>query len=367
MCGQASPGKWTIQYFYDDDRTQLEIVDLAFPSATRGIAAGLLLDRTAKRKPTFTTLVTSDGGDHWTLIPLKEEPRSLFFLDDSKGWLVTSDAIWMTQESGRSWTRIAAQPRPDRKIGLTPPGGLILKVRFLDDMHGYAIGYQKTVLETRDGGRTWAPVEEAGKPTGNPAFTTYTHIVFDGLHGLIAGASNPPRLGESPLPSWLTPEESAKQRERPTLIPLLETIDGGAHWRSSTAPLLGRVSSLKISGRSGLTVWEYADSFEWPGEVYRLNLTTGASESSFRAKNRRVTDAALFPTAAFLAAVEPAGRLNSSPVPGKVKFLESRDLESWTEMRTDYKAVASMVTLAGPDADHQWAATDTGMILHLSR
>ena len=34
-------------------------------------------------------------------------------------------------------------------------------------------------------------------------------------------------------------------------------------------------------------------------------------------------------------------------------------------MKVDYRAVAGSVMLAGPDEDHLWAATDTGMILHL--
>ena len=41
-------------------------------------------------------------------------------------------------------------------------------------------------------------------------------------------------------------------------------------------------------------MFSYADSFEWPSEVYRLDLTTGKSESVFKQKDRRVTDAAIF-------------------------------------------------------------------------
>ena len=37
------------------------------------------------------------------------------------------------------------------------------------------------------------------------------------------------------------------------------------------------------------------------------------------------------------------------------------------EMEVDYRAVASSLVLAGPDAEHLWAATDTGMILRLMK
>ena len=46
-------------------------------------------------------------------------------------------------------------------------------------------------------------------------------------------------------------------------------------------------------------------------------------------------------------------------------MLTSTNLTDWTEMDVDYKAEARSLVLAGPDADNQWAATDTGMILHL--
>ena len=34
-------------------------------------------------------------------------------------------------------------------------------------------------------------------------------------------------------------------------------------------------------------------------------------------------------------------------------------------MPVDYKALARSVVMAGPDPEHMWIATDTGMILHL--
>ena len=86
----------------------------------------------------------------------------------------------------------------------------------------------------------------------------------------------------------------------------------------------------------------------------------------FKQKDRRVTDAAVFADGkGFLGAVEPPGQMASVPVPGKVRILRSPNLSDWEEMNVDYRAVAGFVTLAGPDAEHLWAATDTGMILQL--
>jgi photosystem II stability/assembly factor-like uncharacterized protein len=366
--GLHAAERWTIQYYYDEARSTMQLVDLAFPSATRGVAVGWISDANPSKKPRATSLITSDGGAHWALDALKDEPRSLFFLNDSLGWMVTESGLWLTEESGRAWRKIYDQPKPNAKLGPVSPGGLILRVWFLDEKHGFAVGYQKTVLETLDGGRTWKPVAEAAKPTGNPVFTAYTRIAFDGKLGLIVGAAVPPRRDLGPFPSWMEPEVASKRKQQPNLTLVLQTKDGGATWTSSTAPLMGLVMGLRLSAGMGMSMFGYAESFEWPSEVFKIDLASGQSTQSFREKNRRVSDAALFPGGrAYLAAVEPTGRLNSVPIPGKVKMLSTagENQDQWKEVEVDYRALAGSMVLAGPDPDHMWAATDTGMILHL--
>lgn len=367
MASSAVAASWKVQYFYDVNRDTFFIEDLAFPSAKRGIAVGTIRDELGQSKGKYTALVTADGGEHWTLEPLKDHPRSLFFLNDSIGWMVGDDGIWFTDESGRNWKKISNQKKGDKKIGPTPPGGVITQLWFLDEKHGFAVGLQKTVLETKDGGATWVPVAEAAKPSANPSHTAYSRIAFDGPKvGIIIGGSVPPRIDDPKLPAWMEPERAVRRRQIPTLKLELETRDGGATWHSSTAPLFGDIEALRLAGVTGLAVFSFQESFDYPSEVYRLDLTTGKNALAFHAKNRRIFDCALFPgPRAYLAAVEPPGKLNTIPIPGKVKILTSTNLTDWTEMEVDYKANARSVVLAGPDADHQWAATDTGMILHL--
>ncbi|HEV2199638.1 MAG TPA: YCF48-related protein [Bryobacteraceae bacterium] len=369
LAQSRSSVQWKLQYFYDEIATELQITSLAFPSATHGVAVGAILDRKAARKPRYTALVSSDGGEHWALVPLQDAPRSLFFLNEANGWMVTRDAFWFTADTGRTWMRLTNQIKPNKKLDDAPEGGLILRVAFLDPRHGFAVGLQKSVYETTDGGRTWTRVAEAAKPSSNPAYTSYTDVAFTGGgRGLVVGGYSPPRRdGGQDLPGWIDPERTLSRRQVPTLTIELETRDGGANWSSSTAPLLGSLIGFSLKGTNGLGVFGYADSFMWPSEVYRFNLLTGKSESVFKQKDRRVTDVAVYSDGSgFLAAVEPPGRLASAPVPGKVRMLSSDDLSNWEEMNVDYRAVASYVTLAGPDRDHVWAATDTGMILQLA-
>ena len=43
--------RWKLQYFYDEAHTQLQLTDLAFPSAQRGVAVGWIQATNSDRKP----------------------------------------------------------------------------------------------------------------------------------------------------------------------------------------------------------------------------------------------------------------------------------------------------------------------------
>jgi len=361
----AAAQKWTIQYFFDEMKQEMEITDLAFPSAQRGIAVGAIYDKVSGREKDVS-LTTSDGGLHWSMQALKDYPRSIFFLNDSLGWMVTDHGVWFTEESGRSWKKISEQLRPDKNLEPETTIALLLRVWFLDEKHGFGVGLQKTIIETNDGGRTWAPVAAAAEPAGNPAYTAYTRIIFtDAKRGVIVGGSQPPRRGDgfrAAIPAWMDPERASKRKEVPTLTLVTQTANAGATWTSETVPLMGLVTNVRFTGLEGLIVMGFNESFEWPSEVYRM--ADGNTGRVFRDKTPRVIDAQLYPGPhVYLAGVEPTGKMNSAALPGKVKILESDDFSTWTDMAVDYKAVAKSVVMAGPDV---WVATDTGMILHLT-
>ena len=244
FCFLALPAfaqKWTIQYFFDEMKQEMEITDLAFPTPERGIAVGAIYEK-ASGKEKYTAVTTSDGGQHWSLQAIKEYPRSIFFLNDSLGWMVTDKGLWFTEEAGRSWKKLCEQIKPDKNLEPETTIGLLLRVWFLDEKHGFGVGLQKTMVETKDGGRTWNPIAAGVEPAGNPAYTAYTHIAFaDAKRGVIAGGSQPPRNGEGfrgSVPAWMDPERASKRKQVPTLTLLMQTMDGGATWTSSTVPLL---------------------------------------------------------------------------------------------------------------------------------
>ncbi|HWD99621.1 MAG TPA: YCF48-related protein [Bryobacteraceae bacterium] len=343
--------RWDIQYQYRDIDNILTLNDLVFPSAQRGIACGFTTDRKGKDRP--LVLTTSDGGAHWTDAPTKETGIALFFLDDSTGWMVTDKGIWYTAESGKSWSKMKNAP------------GAILRVWFLDRQHGFAAGLQKRVFETHDGGESWSLLPLVKTVQGDPTYTTFGEISFSGNNGIISGWNVPPQRGD---PDWMDPQRARERKQVPHLSLLLETTDAGKTWKPSEASLFGQITRISMTPEgTGLGLVEFKDQFEYPSEVYRINLHTGKSERVYREKDRAITDIRLFPgsSKAILAGYEPGGPVYRGPIPGKVKVVTSDGLANWTEIPVDYRAVAHSVIIAGPDEQHLWIATDTGMILKL--
>ena len=107
---------------------------------------------------------TNDSGLNWRrlarLPDLKEiELNDIYFADKEHGWLVGGSqknnveggdlvsVLWATDDGGTTW---------QRRAGIS--GHYLASVFFLDERRGWAGGTGRTFLTTRDGGRTWSPV-----------------------------------------------------------------------------------------------------------------------------------------------------------------------------------------------------------------
>ena len=349
-----TPVRWRVLYFYDELQSSLVINDFKFMTAERGIAAGFLVDHKGKIKATAIT--SNDGGAHWTLVPLKEVPLSVFFLDENRGWMVGDKFLWSSTDGGRTWAKLS---QLDDAV----------RVYFANQDHGWAVGEQKTVYETTDGGKTWKPVPAAAQPDSTPERTVYNWIDFANPKvGIITGWNQPPGRTSSGLPEWMNPASTRFRKETPRVSIFLQTRDSGKTWDPTTGSLFGHVTCVRLSPAGfGLGLIEFSEAFEWPSEVFRIDWTTGKSERVFREKNRLITDAALPPTGpAYLAGIEKMDKLSDSPVPGKLKVVKSDDWSNWQEMEVDYRATAHRALLSAVDDRNIWVATDTGMILKLA-
>jgi len=343
--------RWALQFFHDSLDSELVITDLAFPSPRTGVAAGYLLER-GRLRP--RVLLTRDGGRNWQLVETREAPVALFFLDEKLGWMVTERGLWRTGDGGFTWSK------------LTGLKGL-LRVHFLDSRRGFAVGIRKSAFETTDGGQTWTPLAAAERPDSDPARTVYGWIEFAGPKlGSIVGWSVPRRQAEGRWPDWLDPEAAEKRRQWPSLTIVLQTADGGRSWQHATTSMFGRITRLRrLPDGRGLALVEFDDAFEWPSEVFRIDLGDNRTERTYREKSRAVTDLAFAGGRAYLAAIEPPGKLRQTPVPGRLVMIRSGNLTDWEEMEVDYRAYGRRAVLAVGGDREVWVATDTGMILRL--
>ncbi len=351
----ACAEKWKVSYFFDKENASLQINDLQFLSPSRGIAAGYIEEKGSSRA---VSIVTDDGGEHWTLGKLKQVPISLFFLNEKLGWMVTPEGIWRTQDGAREWRQIPKSPK------------LLMKVHFVDESRGFAVGAHKLAYQTDDGGQTWQPIAAAAEPHTDAEYTVYNNITFvNAKIGMIDGFSSPPRPGDTGKPDWLDAEDSTTRREWPHLSIMLDTRDGGKTWKPSTASMFGRITrTCFLPDGRGLGLIEFTDTFKWPSEVHLLDGATGKSDIVYNATDRAISDLLLQPSGTgYLAGVEVEGKLQHTPIPRKVQILKSENLTDWHEMAVDYRATAVRTMLRAASDGSLWVATDTGMILKLTQ
>jgi photosystem II stability/assembly factor-like uncharacterized protein len=271
--------------------------------------------------------------------------------------MVTAKGLWQTTESGRAWTK------------LPKVGAQITRVYFLDEQHGWAIGPEKTALETRDGGKTWTHLSIATPEFGeNPDYSAYTWITFPtATTGLITGWNIPPNRNAPELPNWVNPEAALNQQELPHLSFTLATNDGGATWTKASRSLLGAISRVRYDAQGrGLGLMQYGETYQYPSEVYTVDRPGAGNRTLYHDPKFAVSDIWLAADGtAYLAGTAVRGKLRSV-MPEKVQVLTSKDLKNWTPLPVDYHAEAVSVVLSGSGND-VWMATDSGFILKLIR
>ncbi len=351
MLGQAP--RWQMQYFYDQAKSELVVQDIQTPSDRYVMAVGTIQESKGGHKP--VSVVTTDGGAHWDVVKLEENPVSLFFLNDTLGWMVTEKGIWKTEESGKDWKKL---PKPPASVW---------RVYFADENNGWAACNKKTVLVTHDGGRKWEPIKTAAEPPGAADRSAYSWIAFaNRTYGIVFGFNQPATRWGSRFPAWMDPEDAMSRRETPHLSYTMVTRDGGQTWRAGSTSLFGHVTRARFSTNGpGLGLVEYGDSATYPSEVYKLDWMTGKSQTVFRDKRYAISDVWMTKDGtSYVAGIEMAGQVRSV-APGNVKVFKSADMKTWTEMAVDYRAVAHRVILSGADEQNLWLATDNGMILKL--
>jgi photosystem II stability/assembly factor-like uncharacterized protein len=160
---------WTLQYQSPDTTMFLDAI--VFWNDRFGTALG---DPMQGR---FVMLVTTNGGDTWTMAPDAGRPAALegeaafaasgtsLVINDRFGWLGTGGAVarvFRTTDRGMTWT-VAPSAIPPR----AGTGG-VFSVAFADGLHGVVVGgdYERpdsssgTAALTSNGGVTWTPARQ---------------------------------------------------------------------------------------------------------------------------------------------------------------------------------------------------------------
>jgi photosystem II stability/assembly factor-like uncharacterized protein len=165
-------------------RTRLYIFALSFPDRLHGFMVG----------ERGLVLSTTDGGESFLKRKLEHifppeltdyalpfaEPHyyGVTFLDSNHGWVVGElGRIWTTDNGGKTWQEQQDEMLPQWKrellsnedprfLNFTLPN--FLGVSFRDPQHGAACGVNGTIVQTSDGGKSWAFAHQADKPDGPP-------------------------------------------------------------------------------------------------------------------------------------------------------------------------------------------------------
>jgi hypothetical protein len=277
---------------------------------------------------------TSDGGVTWTTTKTPLEPKSIYFLDPQHGWLVGSEGLYETSDAGKKWRRIIKSHD-------------LLRCWFLSAEHGWAIGNRKTALETQDGGKSWQPLEAAAGVVSDVDRTSFTWIEFSGRTGFISGFHSPKR-----------PAQDATGRQWPQMGVLIQTNDGGQTWKPTSSAVFGRLSQARVGGRTAALVLQFDYQFEWPSEVYRIDLPTGETTREYREMSHRVCAALALPRAVAVASVKE----------GKERTEFARPLQlnvGGEKVALDEKMTASSCYLAS-DGANLWLASDSGLVEKLA-
>lgn len=203
-------------------------------AAAAGNSVWLLCERGA-------VLRSVDLGTKWeaTRIATEGKLRDIAFLDEKRG-IIAADAgtLWMTGDGGRTWTArkldtddpLTSVANVGELVWVGGYGGTVFHspdagatwnrqpttatraikdIFFLDENHGWAVGWVGLILRTTDGGRTWQEVR-----SGTTGWTLASIRFRDPENGWIVGPFGQilrSRDGgltwtelESPVRSWLS-------------------------------------------------------------------------------------------------------------------------------------------------------------------
>jgi len=176
-----------------------------------------------------------------------------------------------------------------------PADTTLTRVRFLDGTHGWAVGYDGTVLATSDGGKTWA-LQQFDAAWGRPYFDI---LFFDTDNGLLAGANGTLKKTSDGGKTW-DAVSSDVFADNPNLYNLIKLGDGslliagergfmarstdkGANWTQLKSPYTGSYfGALAVNG-SGALIYGLRGNAFYAADVAKAAPLTAKELAAMRA------------------------------------------------------------------------------------
>ncbi len=174
---------------------------------------------------------------------------------------------------GRAWQQLAS-----------PVQAMLNRLRFFDGRRGWAVGHDATVLETRDGGRSWRLIHSDpawGKPM-------YDILFLDEQHGFLVGANSVFKETRDGGVSWdlLEPDFTLHGLNLNAILALADgslviagekglmvrSQDRGATWQQLQTPYAGSFFGMLPYRKRGVFV------FGLRGNVYAALDVTAVAE-----------------------------------------------------------------------------------------
>jgi len=257
---------------------------------------------------------------------------------------------------------IAAEQAVWQKVEL-PTKANLLDIGFTETNpnHGWLIGTESTLLETNDGGKTWA-TRQLGLGEGNYRFVS---INFNGNEGWIAGKPSLLLHTEDGGQSWTRIGLSSKLPGEPTLVNALgshsaelatdvgaiyRTQDNGQNWKALVTQAVGAVRNL-YRDRDGRYIAVSAKGnfySTWsPGDAAWLQHNRNSSR---RVQNMGYT---------------PDGRTWMLNRGGRLQFSEVGTVDAWEKPQNPKSAKGiGLLDLSYQDTENVWVTGGSSTLLH---
>lgn len=189
--GAASNLGFTKVHFFDRDHGLITVIDHTYMLTTDGGQTWQHQSNTPPLDPNYFSrysypswsnwwLATNSGiierstdqGASWvpSVHPLCDEIMDLRVADAQNAWICAPNQILHSGDGGDSW-----------QVQLTDSNQSFMKLDFVSEMNGWAIGGHTNVLRTTNGGNSWTPY-------GGATYGLLRDVSFgDSLHGWIIG------------------------------------------------------------------------------------------------------------------------------------------------------------------------------------